>query len=61
MNLGLLKHLIEKVVKGKVLDDIEYLNADQEEPFMIAQANSEIDDKGFLKRTCHLPKSRRSS
>ena len=46
---GFIETPYRKVVKGKVLDDIEYLNADQEEPFMIAQANSEIDDKGFLK------------
>ena len=46
---GFIETPYRKVVKGKVLDDIEYLNADQEEPFMIAQANSEIDDKEVLK------------
>ncbi len=37
------------VRKGRVLDEIVYLNADQEEPHVIAQANSEIDDKGNFK------------
>ena len=45
---GFIETPYRKVVDGKVLDDVEYLNADQEEPYMIAQANSEIDDKGFL-------------
>lgn len=34
------------VEKGRVSDDIRYLNADQEEGKIIAQANSELDDKG---------------
>jgi DNA-directed RNA polymerase subunit beta len=42
---GFIETPYRKVVKGKVLDDVEYLNADQEEPFMIAQANSELDKK----------------
>jgi len=46
---GFIETPYRKVVDGKVLDEVEYLNADQEEPYMIAQANSEIDDKGFLK------------
>ena len=52
---GFIEAPYRKVVKGKVLDDIEYLNADPEEPFMIAQANSEIDEKGILQGTCYLP------
>jgi DNA-directed RNA polymerase subunit beta len=31
-----------------VTDEVEYLNADQEEPHMIAQANSELDKEGNL-------------
>jgi DNA-directed RNA polymerase subunit beta len=31
---------------GRVTDDVEYLNADQEEPMVIAQANSEVDEAG---------------
>ena len=34
------------VKKGRVLDEIEYLNADQEESHIIAQADSEVDEKG---------------
>ena len=45
---GFIETPYRKVVDGKVLDDVEYLNADQEEPYMIAQANSEIDKNGKL-------------
>ncbi|MEC9227361.1 MAG: DNA-directed RNA polymerase subunit beta, partial [Verrucomicrobiota bacterium] len=45
---GFIETPYRKVVKGKVLDDVEYLNADQEEPFMIAQANSELDKNSKL-------------
>ena len=38
-----------RVVKeGRATDKIEYLTADQEEAKVIAQANSEIDEKGFF-------------
>ena len=33
---------------GRVTDKIEYLTADQEEGKVIAQANAEIDDKGYF-------------
>ena len=46
---GFIETPYRKVTKGKVSDEVEYLNADQEEPFMIAQANSEIDKNGKLK------------
>ena len=36
------------VKKGKVSDDVVYFTADQEEGLVIAQANSEIDKKGYL-------------
>jgi len=45
---GFIETPYRKVVNGRVADDVEYLNADQEEPFMIAQANSEIDEDGCL-------------
>ncbi len=45
---GFIETPYRKVVNGKVSDEVEYLNADQEEPYMIAQANSEIDAKGYL-------------
>ncbi|MDX2110911.1 MAG: DNA-directed RNA polymerase subunit beta [Verrucomicrobiota bacterium] len=39
-----------RVVKnGSVSDEVVYLDANQEEGMMIAQANSEVDDKGHLK------------
>ena len=37
-----------KVVDGKVTDEIVHLDATQEEPLRIAQANTELDDKGNL-------------
>ncbi len=42
------------VENGLVTKKVEYLNADQEEQFIIAQANSEMDDKSKLvgKVTC---------
>ncbi len=45
---GFIETPYRKVVDGKVTDEVEYLNADQEEPHMIAQANSELDDKSKL-------------
>ena len=36
------------VEKGRVTDEIRYLNADQEESKIIAQANCEVDDKGVF-------------
>ncbi len=45
---GFIETPYRKVVDGKVTDDVEYLNADQEEPHMIAQANSELDKSGKL-------------
>ncbi|OIO60723.1 MAG: DNA-directed RNA polymerase subunit beta [Verrucomicrobia bacterium CG_4_10_14_3_um_filter_43_23] len=36
------------VTDSVVTDEVHYLTADQEESFVIAQANSEIDDKGKL-------------
>ena len=45
---GFIETPYRKVVDGKVTDEVEYLNADQEEPHMIAQANSELDKNGKL-------------
>ena len=44
------------VENGVVTDKVEYLNADQEEQFIIAQANSEMNEKGKLlgKVTCRF-------
>jgi DNA-directed RNA polymerase subunit beta len=43
---GFLETPYRKVENGKVLDKIEYLTADREEQFIVAQANTLIDDKG---------------
>jgi DNA-directed RNA polymerase subunit beta len=43
---GFLETPYRVVKKGKVTDEIEYLNAEKEDEFVIAQANAPIDDKG---------------
>ena len=45
-SLGFLETPYRKVVNGVVTDTIDYLTADQEEKFTIAQANSELDSNG---------------
>ncbi|MBP8260554.1 MAG: DNA-directed RNA polymerase subunit beta [Verrucomicrobia bacterium] len=45
-DFGFIETPYRKVEKGKVTQQIEYLTADREEPFVIAQANAPIDDKG---------------
>ncbi len=42
---GFIETPYRKVVKGKVTDDIEYLTADQEDRYIIAQANEMFDAK----------------
>jgi len=44
--LGFIETPYRKVVKGKVMEDIEYISADKEDEFMIAQANEPLDGKG---------------
>ncbi len=44
--LGFIETPYRKVAKGKVTDDIEYISADKEDEFMIAQANEPLDGKG---------------
>ena len=46
---GFLVTPYNKVVKGKVTDEIEYLSADAEEKFKIAQANSLVNASGYFK------------
>ncbi len=56
-DFGFIETPYRKVVKGRVTNEIEYLTADREEQFVIAQANAPLDDKGhFLseKVTCRL-------
>jgi DNA-directed RNA polymerase subunit beta len=43
---GFLETPYRVVKKGKVTDEIEFLNAEREDEFIIAQANAPIDDKG---------------
>ena len=44
-DFGFIESPYRKVVNGRVTDDVEYLTADQEENFVIAQANVALDDK----------------
>jgi DNA-directed RNA polymerase subunit beta len=43
---GFLEAPYRKVVKGKVTDEVEYLTAEQEDNFTIAQANAPITESG---------------
>jgi DNA-directed RNA polymerase beta subunit len=43
---GFVETPYRKVVKGKVSDQIDYLTADDEDKYVIAQANAPLDDKG---------------
>ena len=45
---GFLETPYRKVKDGRVLNEIEYLTADREEQYIVAQANSLIDDKGHF-------------
>ncbi|NNM31233.1 MAG: DNA-directed RNA polymerase subunit beta [Akkermansiaceae bacterium] len=46
---GFIETPYRKVIKGKVTNQIEYVTADQEETFLIAQANNPIDKSGGFK------------
>jgi DNA-directed RNA polymerase subunit beta len=46
---GFLVTPYRKVEKGKVISKIEYLSADVEDTYVIAQANSELDESGRFK------------
>ena len=43
---GFIETPYKKVIKGKVSDEVEYITADREEKYVIAQANAPVDDKG---------------
>ncbi len=45
---GFIETPYRRIVKGKVSKKIDYLTADQEESYLVAQANNPIDDKGNL-------------
>jgi DNA-directed RNA polymerase subunit beta len=44
--LGFVETPYRRVIKGRVTDDIDYLTADEEDRFVIAQANAELDGRG---------------
>jgi DNA-directed RNA polymerase subunit beta len=48
---GFLETPYRYVDNGKVTDQIEYLTADKEDLYFIAQANQELDDKGHFAKT----------
>ena len=45
---GFIETPYRRIIKGKVSKKIDYLTADQEESYLIAQANNPIDDKGVF-------------
>jgi DNA-directed RNA polymerase subunit beta len=45
-DFGFIETPYRKVVSGRVTDAIEYLTGDQEENFLVAQANVKVDEKG---------------
>ena len=45
-DFGFIESPYRKVTKGRVTDDVVYLTADQEERYVIAQANAPIGDRG---------------
>src|SRR5205809_135892 len=45
-DFGFIETPYRKVEKGRVTTHLEYLTADREEAFIIAQANAQIDDRG---------------
>jgi DNA-directed RNA polymerase subunit beta len=47
---GFIETPYRKVVKGRVTDEVEYLSADREETFVIAQANTPLDKSGRFAR-----------
>jgi len=47
---GFIETPYRKVKKGKVTDEIVYLDADEEDEFVIAQANAPLDEKGRFAR-----------
>ena len=42
-----------KVVDGKVMNEIVYLSADEEDDMYIGRANTFIDEDGYLEKECH--------
>ena len=55
---GFIETPYRRVKNGKVTNEIEYLTADQEENFLIAQANNPIDKNGQLPQPNASPPAR---
>ncbi len=49
-DFGFIETPYRKVREGRVTDEIEYLTADVEEKFVIAQANAELDENSYFVR-----------
>jgi DNA-directed RNA polymerase subunit beta len=47
-DFGFIESPYRKVGNGRVLDDIEYLSADDEDQYVIAQANAALDNKSYF-------------
>jgi DNA-directed RNA polymerase subunit beta len=45
-DFGFIESPYRKVIDGKVTDDVVWLTADEEEDYVVAQANEPLDDKG---------------
>ena len=45
---GFIETPFRKVVNGQVLDEVVYMTADEEDEFIVAQANEPLDKKGFF-------------
>jgi DNA-directed RNA polymerase subunit beta len=46
--LGFIETPYRKVKNGRIIEEIDYLSADKEDAFIIAQANEPIDEKGYF-------------
>jgi DNA-directed RNA polymerase subunit beta len=49
-DFGFIETPYRRVVKGRVSPNLDYLTADREEQFIVAQANAPIDEKGNFQR-----------
>ena len=47
---GFIEAPYRRVVDGKVLDEVVYMTADQEDEFIVAQANEPLDEEGYFVR-----------
>ncbi len=45
---GFIETPFRKVVNGQVLDEVVYMTADEEDEYIVAQANEPLDKKGFF-------------